>query len=105
MYLGLDLGTSGLRALLVDENGAPVASAEAPCTAQHPHPGWSEQDPTEWITACESAMARLRAEVPEALAALKGIGLSGQMHGATLLDRQYRLSRLHRAQAALGRGP
>ncbi|MAX74147.1 MAG: xylulokinase [Nioella sp.] len=93
MYLGLDLGTSGLRALLVDENGAPVASAEAPCTAQHPHPGWSEQDPTEWITACESAMARLRAEVPEALAALKGIGLSGQMHGATLLDKSDRVLR------------
>ena len=93
MYLGLDLGTSGLRALLVDENGAPIASAEAPCTAQHPHPGWSEQDPTEWITACESAMARLRAEVPEALAALKGIGLSGQMHGATLLDKSDRVLR------------
>ena len=93
MYLGLDLGTSGLRALLVDENGAPVASAEAPCTVQHPHSGWSEQDPTEWITACESAMARLRAEVPEALAALKGIGLSGQMHGATLLDKSDRVLR------------
>ncbi|NPD19835.1 xylulokinase [Alterinioella nitratireducens] len=93
MYLGLDLGTSGLRALLVDEGGAPVASVEAPCTVQHPHPGWSEQDPTEWITACKSAMARLRAEVPEALAALKGIGLSGQMHGATLLDKSDRVLR------------
>lgn len=93
MYLGLDLGTSGLRALLVDESGTPVASAEAPCSVQHPHPGWSEQDPSEWITACQTAMTRLRAEVPEALAALKGIGLSGQMHGATLLDASDRVLR------------
>jgi len=85
MYLGLDLGTSGLRAVLVDPAGAVVASAEAAWPVNHLHPGWSEQNPADWITGCETAMAALLAEAPTALAALKGIGLSGQMHGATLI--------------------
>lgn len=87
MYLGLDLGTSGLRALLVDGTGAVLGASEAACPVSHPAPGWSEQDPAQWIAACETAVAELRAAHPTEFAALKGIGLSGQMHGATLLDR------------------
>ncbi|SLN60949.1 Xylulose kinase [Pseudoruegeria aquimaris] len=86
MYLGLDLGTSGLRALLVDASGALIGSAERPCAVAHPHSGWSEQNPAEWIAACEGALAELKARHPKELSALKGIGLSGHMHGATLLD-------------------
>jgi xylulokinase len=85
MYLGLDLGTSGLRAVLVDAAGAVVASAEAAWPVSHPHPGWSEQNPADWITGCETAMAALQAEAPGPLAGLRAIGLSGQMHGATLV--------------------
>lgn len=85
MYLGLDLGTSGLRALLVDENGAPVASAEAHYGVSHPQSGWSEQDPAEWVQACETAFADLRAKHPADFAKLSGIGISGHMHGAVLL--------------------
>src|SRR5690606_11235053 len=48
--------------------------------------GWSEQDPADWISACEEAVAELKANHARELAAVKGIGLSGQMHGATLLD-------------------
>ena len=87
MYLGLDCGTSGLKALLTDESGAPVASAARDYVPDRPKPGWSEQDPEVWRTAMEGAIADLRASAPKALSALKAIGFSGQMHGAILLDR------------------
>jgi xylulokinase len=86
VYLGLDLGTSGLRAILTDDTGAVTAQAEAAFDVSHPKPGWSEQDPKAWIRACETTVAAIRAEAPEAFAALRGIGLSGHMHGATLID-------------------
>jgi xylulokinase len=86
MYLGLDLGTSGVKALIIDEQQAIVGSAHGELDLSRPHPGWSEQDPAHWIRATEEAVGVLRAAHPQALAAVKGIGLSGQMHGATLLD-------------------
>ncbi|MFC6488346.1 xylulokinase [Nitratireductor sp. GCM10026969] len=86
MYLGLDLGTSGVKALLIDEAQEIVASANAPLDVSRPHAGWSEQDPADWIEATEAALAALIKSHGEALAAVRGIGLSGQMHGATLLD-------------------
>ncbi|NDK34496.1 xylulokinase [Rhodovulum sulfidophilum] len=84
--LGLDLGTTGLRALLLDDEGQAAGSAGRPCAVAHPHPGWSEQDPADWIAALEGAMAELADRFPEALARVRGIAVSGQMHGATLLD-------------------
>lgn len=86
MYLGLDLGTSGLRAVLVDAGGALVAAAEQAAPVSHPAPGHSEQDPAHWVECCRMAVSKLKAEAPEALSAVRGIGLSGQMHGATLVD-------------------
>jgi xylulokinase len=86
MYLGIDLGTSGVKALIIDERQAIVGSAHGELDLSRPHPGWSEQDPAHWIRACEEAVAGLKEAHPRALAAVKGIGLSGQMHGATLLD-------------------
>ena len=77
MYLGLDLGTSGLRALLVDDAGAPLAVAEQAYGVAHPHPGWSEQDPADWIAAAQAAIAALIGERPAEMAALRGIGFSG----------------------------
>ncbi|MDP5217710.1 xylulokinase [Ruegeria sp. 2205SS24-7] len=85
MYLGLDLGTSGLRGLLIDGDGRVVGSAEASYSNPHPAPGWSEQDPADWIKACRAVMAELSAAYPREISALRGIGLSGHMHGATLL--------------------
>lgn len=86
MYLGLDIGTSGVKALLLDPDQALVASATAPLACETPAPGWSEQDPDAWIAATKLAIAQLRKDAPQALAAVRGIGLSGQMHGATTLD-------------------
>lgn len=86
MYLGIDLGTSGVKALLVDDGQRPVASASASLEVSRPHDGWSEQDPADWIAATEEAVGALKLSHPQELAAVRGIGLSGQMHGATLLD-------------------
>lgn len=84
MYLGIDLGTSGIKAVLVDENLRPVGSAHAALTVSRPHSGWSEQDPADWITACDAVIAELAAS--HDMSGLRAIGLSGHMHGATLLD-------------------
>lgn len=84
MYLGLDLGTSGLKAVLIDADQRLVAEATAPLTVQRPQSGWSEQNPADWLSATETVMNALAAQ--HGLDAVRGIGLSGQMHGATLLD-------------------
>ncbi|MEO0703522.1 MAG: xylulokinase [Pseudomonadota bacterium] len=84
MYLGLDLGTSGLKAVVIDDAQALVAEATAPLEVSRPHGGWSEQDPADWITAAQAVFAALARSCD--LAAVAGIGLSGQMHGATVLD-------------------
>jgi xylulokinase len=86
MYLGIDLGTSGVKALLIDGEQRIVGSATGACDVSRLHPGWSEQDPADWIRATEDAIAGLKAAHPTELAAVRGIGLSGHMHGATLLD-------------------
>lgn len=86
MYLGIDLGTSGLKCILVDDGQTIIASATAPLSVNRPHSGWSEQDPQSWIEATRLALARLRQDHAEALQTVKAIGLSGHMHGATLID-------------------
>ncbi|MBB5702819.1 xylulokinase [Ochrobactrum daejeonense] len=93
MYLGLDLGTSGVKALLIDDGQAVIGFAHGELDVSRPHPGWSEQDPAQWIEACRMAIEALRAAHPKAFSAVAGIGLSGQMHGATLLDEQDRVLR------------
>jgi xylulokinase len=82
MFLGIDVGTSGVKAVIVSETGTVVAQATAPLTVARPHELWSEQDPDAWWAATEQAVLAL----DEALRrGVQGIGLSGQMHGATLL--------------------
>ncbi|MFZ1663587.1 MAG: xylulokinase [Paracoccaceae bacterium] len=84
MYLGLDLGTSGMKGIVVDDNQRIVAEASAPLSVSRPHDGWSEQAPQDWIDAARSVIGALPAAVRTKI---KGVGLSGQMHGATLLDK------------------
>lgn len=83
MYIGLDLGTSGLKGVLIDDAQGVLAEASAPLAVSRPHEGWSEQSPADWIAAAETVMDTL---APHGLGQVRAIGLSGQMHGATLLD-------------------
>lgn len=82
MYLGIDIGTSGVKAVLLDSDGAVVAQANAPLNVRRPHALWSEQDPADWWSATEAAVLALPADLR---AAVLAVGLAGQMHGATLL--------------------
>ncbi|WP_299142768.1 xylulokinase [uncultured Tateyamaria sp.] len=88
MYLGLDVGTSGVKALLVDADGRTVASADATYDVTNPAPGWSEQDPADWTGGVTQALAQLRSAHGSAFAAIKGLSLSGHMHGAVLVDAE-----------------
>ncbi len=83
MYIGLDLGTSGLKGILIDDTQGVLAEASAPLSVSRPHEGWSEQSPADWISAAEQVLQQLAAH---GLGKVRGIGLSGHMHGATLLD-------------------
>ncbi|MGM9484982.1 xylulokinase [Roseateles sp. NT4] len=86
MFLGIDLGTSEVKLLLLDSAGHIVGTAGSALTLSSPESLWSEQEPANWWTATQDAVAKLRAAHPMAFAAIHGIGLSGQMHGAVLLD-------------------
>jgi xylulokinase len=85
--LGIDIGTTGSRALVIDDAGRLVAAASAEHVPfRSPRTGWAEQDPPDWWRACTEAIRRLLAEGGLEAAAIRAIGLSGQMHGAVLLD-------------------
>ena len=84
-YLGLDLGTSGVKALLIDADQTSLAEGHDALSVQRPAPGQSEQQPEDWIAATTAAINELAGKAD--LSGVRGIGLSGQMHGATLLDR------------------
>lgn len=84
MFIGIDLGTSGVKVVLMDAQGNVVATETAPLQVSRPQPLWSEQDPESWWQALDLAMQALSAQ--QDLRAVQAIGLSGQMHGATLLD-------------------
>ena len=86
MYLGLDLGASGLKGVVIDDKGNVLAQESVPLTVESPHATWSEQDPLSWWQACKDVVDQLQQRLD--LSKLKALGLSGQMHGATLLDAQ-----------------
>ncbi len=89
-FLGIDVGTSAVKTILVDERQATVAEADVPLLISRPQNLWSEQDPDAWWLAVDAAIGILRRDVASALADVRGIGLSGQMHGAVLLDRAHK---------------
>ncbi len=93
MYLGIDLGTSEMKLLLMGEAGEVVATTGVPLTVSRPRAQWSEQDPRQWWEATQVAIQRLRATHGAALGRIRAIGLSGQMHGAVLLDGADRVLR------------
>ncbi len=86
-FLGLDFGTSAVKALLVDEAERVVGDASAALSVSRPMEGHSEQNPEAWWRATLDAVDALQRDHASALAGVRGIGLSGQMHGAVLLDQ------------------
>jgi len=93
MYLGIDVGTSEVKVVLVDAARRLVAVGRAALEISRPHPQWSEQDPEAWVRAVQAAIGELRTTNGAELAEVSGIGLSGQMHGAVLLDASDRVLR------------
>jgi xylulokinase len=87
MYIGIDLGTSSVKTVLMNDEGVIVGSSTHEVPISRPHPGWSEQDPATWVAATFKALQQLLAEQSAHKKQVKGISLSGHMHGATLLDK------------------
>ncbi|MBF9195008.1 xylulokinase [Microvirga terrestris] len=85
-YLGIDVGTSAVKAILVDERQTTIAEADVSLPISRPQDLWSEQDPESWWQAVQTGLDHLDAKDAAALADVRAIGLSGQMHGAVLLD-------------------
>jgi xylulokinase len=85
--LGIDLGTSGVKALLIHEDGSTLASATVEYPLSTPRPLWSEQDPADWWQGTCAAIRAVMDKAGVPASAVRAIGLSGQMHGLTLLDR------------------
>lgn len=82
MFLGIDVGTSGVKAVVLDGDGTVVGQGVAALSVQRRHPLWSEQTPDDWWVATDAAVRSIDADVRRAV---RGVGLAGQMHGATLL--------------------
>lgn len=92
--LGLDLGTSGVKVVLLDADGQLLGEASEPLTVQRPRAGHSEQDPAQWLAAVDRAVAALRSRTSAAhWRSIGALGIAGQMHGAVLLDAAGRVLR------------
>ena len=89
--LGIDVGTSGVKAVLVSMGGDVVASTTTPLTLSTPRPGWAEQDPDAWWRASIASIRAVRETHPNARVA--AVGISGQMHSSVFLDREGRVIR------------
>ena len=91
MYIGIDLGTSGIKVILLDAQDHVIDSVSAPLTVSRPQPLWSEQDPAHWWAGLQQCLDTLSAR--RDLSSVQAIGLAGQMHGATLLDAKHQILR------------
>ncbi len=91
--IGIDVGTSGTKGLLVSEDGKTAGSATIEYGMATPHPGWAEQDPEQWWQAAAGVIKRLLKESGAEPGEVKGIGLTGQMHSSVFLDRNFQVIR------------
>jgi xylulokinase len=92
-FLGIDVSTTGAKALLIDDQGLVVSSATTPLTLSSPRPLWSEQDPYEWWSATVTSIRQALSQANASGAQVQAIGLTGQMHGLVLLDQHDKVLR------------
>ncbi len=92
-YVGIDIGTSGTKTLIIDDSGRILAEASMSYPLYHPKPLWSEQDPEDWWRATVHTVREAVAKAGVKAAAVRAIGLSGQMHGSVFLDKNHRVIR------------
>src|SRR4029078_9295905 len=93
LLLGIDLSTTGAKALLIDPEGRVVGSATTPLSLSSPHPLWSEQEPREWWEDTANSIAKVLADTRVAGPDIAAIGLTGQMHGLVVLDSELEVLR------------
>ena len=93
MFLGIDIGTSSVKTILMDSKQQVLASASEPLQVSRPQPSWSEQDAESWWQATCATLDSLASSHSDSMQQVRGIGLSGQMHGATLLDKNDKVLR------------
>ncbi|MCC0021913.1 MAG: xylulokinase [Nitratireductor sp.] len=93
MFIGIDIGTSAVKVVVISSEGRELASASSPLSLQTPRRNWCEQQPETWWEATLTACAELRSGKPDAWAAARAIGLSGQMHGAVMLGGELEVLR------------
>ena len=87
MFIGIDLGTSSVKIILVDHDQNILATSNSSLTVQNPMDGYSEQNPKEWINATLECLESLKSKKPKEFTETISIGISGHMHGATLIDK------------------
>lgn len=86
MYIGIDLGTSAMKGIVVNKNGIVIRQASASYDVLCPHPGWTEQNPSDWVDALHNVLSSLLSD--EIRTQIKGISFSGQMHGLVAVDKK-----------------
>ena len=87
MFIGIDLGTSSIKMILIDQNQRILATANSSLTVQSPKNGFSEQNPKEWIDSTMECFEALKVKKPKEFSQTISLGISGHMHGATLIDK------------------
>lgn len=85
--LGIDLGTSSLKGIVMNPEGQVIGEKSSEYLVCSPHTGYAEQQPTDWINACEEVLQALAAEIEDFTEKLEGISFSGQMHSLVVLDQ------------------
>ena len=93
MFLGIDLGTSSVKVILIDENQKLLSTHSEEIKLINPKPGYYEQDPETWYQATVNCFYKIKKQKPKEFASVKSIGISGQMHGATLIDKNDKILR------------
>ena len=93
MFIGIDLGTSSVKTILIDENQKIIENVSKSIDLINNKPGYFEQDPNTWFTATIDCFQKLKESFPKEFKSTKSIGISGQMHGATLIDRDNNILR------------